>query len=510
MRVLTPQERSTLRTSTYVTHLRVRVHRPDASLVDLTALLGNDWLMGVTWNETLDTPVAQASVTVRRSGPGGARQSLSPMVGGSLANSYQGTFVPLLQEGRYFRVEVQCTPGTRPTESAWREVFLGRIDEVTVGSEEVRFTGRDLAGIFQDYFIEQERNYGNDTVGHAVQTVMTSIIGDNVPNGIGPGLYVPVDPMWQLGRYTQKREPVYDALTALAEQLGWELRLMYREGHGWYLVFRAPERLPGAPVWTFGPEQYVAEPQVRRQLRDIRNVVEVVYGDAAVLDAMKLPTRRTVTSINPSSVTAYGRRWMQITEASNSNINTEVEAQRLADAAVADLSDSALEVDLELPFFWPLEIADFVHLEPDGVGLATPQELAVISIEQTLTSDGVAKTRLQLRGRPATSYTAWMNREAAPGVAPLVALAGPDAPSELATAATVNGFALSFKPPSAGPAWDSFELHLSTSPGFTPSNATLKAAASATRFEVADLVPGTTHYALVRGRDRYGNVGPAS
>ncbi|NOK06682.1 MULTISPECIES: hypothetical protein [Myxococcus] len=518
MRQLSQQEQATLLAGNYGTHLRVRVHRTDASTVDLASFLGRDWMMGATVSQSVDTPVAQATVTVRRNGPGGV-VSLSPLVGSSPANrGPTGLLEPLLQEGRIFRLDVQCTPGTPPTPGGWREAFIGRIDEVDAAAEELTFSGRDLSSAFQDSFIELERNYGNATVGVAVQDVMVSIISDNVPNGFGPGFYCPVDPMWQLGRFTQQRQSVGEALNALAAQLGWEVRLRWREGHGWYLYLQSPERIGASVVWTVGPDEYGELGQVRRSLEHIRNAVEVVYWDRNDLDATGMPKRKTVISLNPTSIATVGRRFMQVAEASTSNINTAVEAQRLADVAIADLSDSALEVEVEVPYLWHLEIHDVLRVLPDGVSLSEAQELAIVGLDCSF-AEGVAKTTVKLCGRPATSRVEWMAREAVPStnasaavrsIQPQAKMLGPDAPTELAPTSTVNGFALSFKPPAAGPAWDSFELHLSTSAGFAPSNATLKAAASATRFEVADLVPGTKHYAVVRGRDAHGNVGPAS
>ncbi|AEI65554.1 hypothetical protein [Corallococcus macrosporus] len=515
---MTDQERATLLAGNYGTHLRVVVLRPDNSEVDLSTLLGRDWVMGAQWAESQDATVCVATVSVRRNGPGGVT-SLSPMVDSSVANrGPTGLLVPLLKEGRRFRIEVQTTATGRARPDAWREVFLGRIDEVDAGPEEVSFTGRDFAGVFQDWFIEVERDYGDDDVGVAVQDVMTAIIGDNVPTGTGPGLHVPVDPLWQLGRYTQQREPVWDAVRALAEQLGWEVRLRWREGHGWAFTFQAPERLPGEPVWTFGPEDFSELKQAKRALRDIRNVVEVLFTDETDRDALGNPKRKTATSINPSSIAEHGRRYMQVSEAGASNIDTESEAQRLADAAIADLSDSSLSLEFEVPYFWPLEINDMVRVLPDGVTLGAPVELAVVNLDHSF-AGGIAKTKLQLRGRPATSVLEWRARDAAPLTAHNAALKsiqvttklkGPDAPTDLQPTATVNGFALAFQPATSGPSWDTYELHVSTSPGFTPGASTLKAAASATRFEVADLPPGVTHYAVVRGRDRYGNVGPAS
>ncbi|NVJ13122.1 hypothetical protein [Myxococcus sp. AM010] len=518
MRPLSNQERAALVSRRAITHVRVIVMRFPLSAVNLGELLGRDWVMGVQWSESQDETVGLATVAVRRNGPAGI-VSLSPMVATSPANrGPTGLVEPLLKEGRTFRIDVQTTPSEEPTPGAWQQVFLGRIDDIDAGPEELSFTGRDFAGVFQDVFIETERDYGNNTVGVAVQEVMTAIIGDNVPTGTGPGLHVPVDPMWQLGRYTQERETVHEACQKLAAQLGWELRLRFVDGLGWQLVLQSPERLADEPVWTFGPDDYVELSRVQRRLTDIRNAVEVVYTDINDRDALGNAKRKSVLSTNPTSIAEHGRRYMQVTEASASNINTEVEAQRLADAAIADLSDSALDVEVEVPYVWALEVNDVVRVLPDDVHLDEAVDLAIVSIDPVFTS-GTAKMKLQLRGRPSISRSEWKARNARPSTGSSPAersiqvtakMKGPDAPSDLQPTATVNGFALAFKPAPTGPAWDSYELHVSTSPGFTPGAATLKAAASATRFEVADLQPGTTHYAVVRGRDAHGNVGPTS
>lgn len=512
MRTLTSQEMETLSSPSRGTWLRVRVRRPDGTDVNLSALLGEDWLLGVSWNESTDQPVAQANVSVRRNGPGGEVASLSPMAVDSLANlDGTGAYVPLLLEGRQFRVDVATLPlGQVPDAGHWREVFFGRIDSVDFGPEELRFDGRDYyGGLLQDTFIEVERNYGNDTTGVAAQTVMNQILAAEGLGDFGP--YTPVDPLWQLGRYTQKRVPLYEALQQLANQLGWEVRQKWREGVGFFLVFWSPDRAATTPSWTFGPDEYAELPVVRRTLADIRNVVEVVYSDFNNRDATGQPRRITLVRANFDSIDKYGRRYMQIVEASNSNINTATEATRLGDAAIADLSDAPLEVEVRLnTSFWPVEVGDMVRVLPDGVSLGEAQTLAVTSVDHAFTSDGLEKTTLKLRGKPATSRLTWMERDAAPGVGPLSKLSGPDAPGSLQVASKPNGAVVTFAPAPSGPAWDSYELHVSTSSGFTPSSATLKASASTTRFEVADLVPGTAYYARVVPRTLEGNLGTAT
>lgn len=513
MRTLSPAEVAVLTCPAgAATHLRVLVQR-GATWVDLSTLLPGDYLLGVSWSDSIEAPVSDATVTVARNGPGGQRLSLSPLVVSSFLNTVDGTFQPLLREGAYFRVEVATVPlDTRRVdvqEGAWREAWRGRIDEVDAGGDELRVTGRDLGGLLQDTWAEVERQYGS-TAGTPVQSVIQSLLDDN---GLAAfGLYTPVDPSSVRGPYVQQREPLLDAVRALAEQIGWDVRMRWREDAGAFaLTLWSPDRLMDTPVATFGPDNVLELGELKRSLEHIRNVVEVVYSDKAELDVTGAKKRKTVTSTNPASVALYGRRWMQVAEGASSLIDTQAEAQRLADAAIADLSESALSLSLTLPgIHWYLQTADLVQVLPDGVHFDSPQRLAIVSVDFECASSGEARTQLKLQGRPCTSRTEWLERDARPGIAPSATFTGPPAPSGLVVSPVLAGFALSWTPAATGATWDSYELHVSGTAGFTPSQATFKAVSRATRFEVADLIPGRAYYARVVPRDTSGNQGPYS
>ncbi|MFP2897574.1 fibronectin type III domain-containing protein [Corallococcus sp. 4LFB] len=513
MRTLSSAEAAALTcTAGFASHLRVLVLR-GAVWTDLSTFLSGDYLLGASWSDSVEAPVSDASVSVVRNGPDGQRLSLSPLVVGSLLNAEDGTFQPLLREGAYFRVEVATVPlDTRRSSvpsGAWREVWRGRIDEVDAGGDELRITGRDLGGLLQDTWAEVERQYGS-TAGTPVQSVIQSILNDNGMSSYG--LYTPVDPSSVRGPYLQQREPLLDAVRTLAEQIGWDVRMRWREDAGAFaLTLWSPDRLTDTPVATFGPDNVEEVGELKRNLEHIRNVVEVVYSDKADLDSTGAKKRKTVTSTNPTSVTLYGRRWMQVAEGASSLIDTQAEAQRLADAAIADLSESALGMSLTLPgIHWYLQAADLVQVLPDGVHFDTAQQLAIVSADFECASSGEARTKLQLQGRPSTSRAAWMERDARPGIAASAPFTGPPAPTGLTVANTVNGFSLAWTPAATGAPWDSYELHVSSTPSFTPSQATFRATSRATRFEVADLVAGREYYARVIPRDVKGNAGPTS
>ncbi|RKG99197.1 fibronectin type III domain-containing protein [Corallococcus carmarthensis] len=496
----------------FASHLRVLVQR-GPTWTDLSTLLPGDYLLGVSWSDSIEAPVSDATATVARNGPDGKRLSLSPLVVSSFLNAVDGAFLPLLREGAYFRVEVATVPlDTRRADvpaSAWREAWRGRIDEVDAGGDELRVTGRDLGGLLQDTWAEVERPYGS-TAGTPVQSVIQSLLNDNGLSSFG--LFTPVNPLSMRGPYVQQREPLLDAVRALAEQIGWDVRMRWREDAGAFaLTLWSPDRLTDTPVVTFGPDNVLELGELRRGLEHIRNVVEVVYSDKADKDATGTKKRKTVTATNPSSVALYGRRWMQVAEGASSLIDTQVEAQRLADAAIADLSESALRLSLTLPgIHWYLQAADLVQVLPDGVHFDSPQRLAVVSADFECASSGEARTKLELQGRPSTSRAVWAEKDARPGIAPSAAFTGPAAPSGLVVANTVNGFSLAWTPAADGTPWDSYELHVSSTASFTPSQATFRENSRATRFEVADLVAGRAYYARVIPRDARGNAGPAS
>ncbi|RKH03645.1 fibronectin type III domain-containing protein [Corallococcus carmarthensis] len=496
----------------FASHLRVLVQR-GATWTDLSTLLAGDYLLGASWSYSIEAPVSDATVTVVRNGPDGKRLSLSPLVVGSAHNTAGGTFQPLIREGAYLRIEVATVPlDTRRAHvpsGSWREVWRGRIDEVDAGGDELRVTGRDLGGLLQDTWAEVERQYGS-TAGTPVQSVIQSILNDNGMSSYG--LYTPVNPSSVRGPYIQKREPLLDAVRFLAGQIGWDVRMRWREDAGAFaLTLWSPDRLTDTPVATFGPDNVLELGELKRNLEHIRNVVEVVYSDKADKDATGTKKRKTVTATSATSVALYGRRWMQVAEGASSLIDTQAEAQRLADAAIADLSESALSMSPTLPgIHWYLQEADLVQVLPDGVHFDAAQRLGIVSADFECATNGEARTTLHLQGRPSTSRAEWMERDARPGVAPSAPFTGPAAPSGLTVTNTVNGFSLAWTPAADGTPWDSYELHISSSPSFTPSAATYRANSRATRFEVADLVAGRAYYARVIPRDVKGNAGPTS
>ncbi|PTL79085.1 fibronectin type III domain-containing protein [Vitiosangium sp. GDMCC 1.1324] len=517
MRPLSEQQQFLLKCRTgYTRRGRVRV-LVGSTWHDLTKLFGRDFLEEYSVDESLDQPVAQGTVRLRREVHG---ISLAPLMQESLANNLTGSYAPLLDPGRLFRVEVGLAPSDRePGASDWLPLFLGRIDTVDPGPEVITVSGRDLyLGVCQDTFLEAEHVYGSDA-GVALETVCQQVLFDA---GLGfIGLYAPVPSTQALGKYKEPVGPVFEALSKLATARGWEVRQKWRADTGdWGVWLYGPDRTGASVAWTYGPGDYTELPSLPVSLADIRTAVEVVYSDTADLDAKGQPKRKTVRKESAAALARYGfltpsgtrlHRFCRFTEASTSNIDTEAEAGRLAQSALDDLSQADMSAELEVCLHPGLELGDMVQLSANGVHFSAGQTLAVRQVTHS-GSSGDGTTRLSLRGKPSLSPRTWLDMEARPGVAPAAPFTGPAAPHSLVVTNSVTGAVLSFTDPSGDngvPAVE-FELHVGTTPGFTLSRDTLRSVASTTCFDLTGLKAGVPLYARVRARTEKGNVGPAS
>ncbi|MCP3105594.1 hypothetical protein LZ198_42800, partial [Myxococcus sp. K15C18031901] len=316
----------------HASYVRVKVRSGAGGWVDLSQVEGRDFLDAVEVDEDVDQPVSAATVTVKRQVD---LFSTSPLRADSKLNAVSGQ---LIRPGREFIIEAAVSPvGMPPSAGEWRMLFHGDIDEVDFADEQLVFRGRDLGGRLQDSFIEVERPYGDSVSGVAVEAVMQAILADN---GTGVLLHTPVSPGWKLRRYAQKKASVLDALRDLAQQIGWEVRYRWREASGSYaLTFSEPERVNPSLAWTFGPSDYRAVAKLTLNKTEVRNRIEVVYSDTGDLDVARQPKRKSVVLEDADSQAAYGVRFMQVAEDASSNIDREVEARKMADAALSDLKE---------------------------------------------------------------------------------------------------------------------------------------------------------------------------
>ncbi|WP_141323606.1 hypothetical protein [Myxococcus sp. AB025B] len=487
----------------HASHVRVKVRNGAGAWVDLSQLEGRDFLDAVEVDEDVDQPVSAATVTLKRQVD---LFSLSPLRADSKMNASNA---PLIRPGREFIVEAAVSPvGMAPSASEWRMLFHGHIDEVDFGSDPLVFRGRDLGGRLQDTFIEIERPYGDDAAGVALEVAMQSILADN---GTGVLLHTPVSPGWKIRKYAQKKASVLDALRDLAQQIGWEVRYRWREVSGSFvLMLSEPQRVSPMLAWTFGPSDYRDVSKLDINVAQVRNRVEVIYSDTGDLDVTGQPKRKSVVVEDAASQEAYRVRFIQLAEDASSNIDRELEARKMAEAALSDLKEPLADQEIEADFFLPVELGDLYRFRANGVHYSDDQNLAVTGFRHAFTAEGDARTTLTTRGKPAFGVSVWLEMDARPGLSEPAHTLPPLDPLNVTVSPVVNGFTVSLKPALSGPAVASYELHVSTTSGFAPSSSTLRGTFDTTAFGVADLMPGTAYFVRVVPRDRFGNRGNAS
>jgi hypothetical protein len=517
MRALSTAQQASYASVARDVRARVFVDKNGAgSFVDLTTLEGYDFVEGISYDESVDAPVAAASIALHRSVHD---LSLSPLMSYSkLNNPTTLPLTPTLHPGRSIYIETQVVPEGAPILStSWVRVFDGYIDEVDPSGETLSIDARDKGARLQDAFIETEKEYGT-LAGRAMHLVMQDIITDHF-NILGLGtvtLYTPVSPTFLVYKYLQDKVPVMDALVALADQIGWAVRYRWDAGTSAFrLTLYDINRENTTAAYTFGPDDYYDLTSLRTSLKDIRNAVDVVFYDRA--NSM----RAKATVVDSASIAKYGRRYMSITEESSSQIDTMAEATTFSTAILKDLREPYAEQSVTVDYFWPAELQDLYAFLPNGKHYDLTQLFAVQNLKHKIDAEGKGTTSITTRGKPATAYRRWLRIEGRPGVAPGSGYRDPPTAGAIVAYSSIAGVVVECTV-SDMDNWDRTDVFLDTvaiaDPGvdsttqkYKPLPVGLrKASGRLTRFTVQGLTIGTLYYGRVQVMDLNGNLSPAS
>lgn len=334
------------------------------------------------------------------------------------------------------------------------------------------------------------------TTGVAIETLIQQVLNDN---GLGSlvTLQTPVSPGWNVKPYLQQRESVAEALQAMVDQLGWWLRFEWSSSLNRYeLHLVQPDRTSSTVHKTVLVDDEVECTELGVAVWEIRNVVRVIYGDSSSLDPSGNPVRITREVSDSASIAKYGRRFMEVVEDDASNIDTASEADRMANAILADLKDPQIALSNSFPVDPYLELGDRITVQNDNLRFTTSQTLAVQSLKHTFRGES-ARTSVALRGAPAARFNGWLaidasSRQGNTHQQTLLNASG----SAGTNTATVGGQRFTSSDTRLKNAWgQAEELHISATPGFTPSSSTLASSSETNAHEVANLVPGKTYYA---------------
>ena len=300
------------------------------------------------------------------------------------------------------------------------------------------------------------------------------------------------------------RRPIWEMLRESAAYCGGS-RLRWRYDYPaktWRLVLYTPDRSANTPNYVFGTNDIIDLGASRLGLEDVRNVVQVVYGP---------PTERyLLTAEDPSSIAQYGRRMTRIEEASDSVVDTQFEAQALAAAVLADLSQPMRGVRLSIPWAPFVRVHDVVRINADGHVLKQAITGGVSRVRHRLSREE-ARTELEVQGnRNPGLYRYWLSREAGrPGVVaatPNWRPSTPITPLEVQAVATPRGIFVTW-PEERDPHYVETLIYLGTSyPPPLWGRASGTFAMISALSDGSPLIPGATYYVQIAHRYADGRV----
>ena len=399
MRTVTGSETTLLQGAHFATFARVLVEDADGTYQDLTNQDSIDWVHSGRIAQTIDQIVATGSFTFWRKQEGG--NSLAPLDEDSTLNrDAMAAYAALIDVGRGIRCEFATVAiGSSPSGGDWQRVFDGVIDQWAVEDDFVQVMARDAIGAeIADRWIEAER-----TLGTGPGRAMEDVIQDILTEWTGLTLFTPTSPSFLITTYIQQRSTVMDALQQLAALTGWVVQPRWDDGTSSFrLTLYDPDRAPTSTTWTWEPDRYEAVPDFTLSRLDIRNTLSLWYTNIS-------DVRAQVTASDATSITKYGRQWMEIEEPKDSPIDTSTEAQNMLDKALLDLKDPVANQEIKTLCFWPVQLNDYYLFGANDVHYTEDQSFGVTGFRHEF-GGGQVDTFIRTRGKPAGFVKTWIVR----------------------------------------------------------------------------------------------------
>lgn len=385
-------------------HYRAWFENPDGAMVNVTDLLGTDWLDAGKVGDDVDRPVMSATVILRLDTD---EASMSPHMGGSLINRDAAeAFKPFLELNRDVVLEVAVTaPGVAPIEDDWHGLGEYVIDSIDPAANdeytEVIIELRDIGARVLDRELVIEHSEGSPT-GEPVLDVISGILTTAGLAAVAGAIETPDgEPDALVPAYTVPKKSTLLAIHELVHKTPFEFRYRYNAADEFVPQLYEPARGNDVADWTLTTDQFYKLTELKTSIADVRNLVVVEYLNRAT------GVRGSVTAENATSRAKYEDRFMEIIEADTSIIDSPEEAQELADLGVNDLGEPWATHRCVMPLFWPVQTGDVIEFPANDVLYDDPQKFAVVGYEHDLAeADGV--TTLLLRGTVTGSWKRWL------------------------------------------------------------------------------------------------------
>lgn len=399
MRSTTAGELATLAKLERVVTVRVKVANGSLTMVDLS-----NRFHGATIDHDVDQPVSGANIAFRRDQ--GAIQSLSPLRTDSILNVNDvGAYSPLLDLKRAVTVEVATTNiGATVVAGDYKMLFKGTIDRVRFERSPISIECRDLGAPLVDRWVETEKFYSS-VGGEPIQDVMQDILDDVFGAGVVP-LYVPVDPLYNINKYFQKRMSVMGALTELMQLRGLDVRYRWDDGTSAFrLTLTEPPRSKTVPDHTFTPSKYFEITNLDIENLGIKNAIAGSFRDSTDMGNRNDP----IVVTDGPSITKYDRQYFLIQEGDDSPIDTPSEMTTMLNYALADLKEPKASQGVEAPLFWPADVSDLYRYPNNRVHYNTDQDFAVRGFTHEL-GQKRHRTIFKVGGTVIGQYNTWLGR----------------------------------------------------------------------------------------------------
>ncbi len=386
--------------------LFVSVRDADGTYQDLATFGGNNYVLAATITSQLDTPATSATITVRA---GKGADSIAPLMTDATAN----TDGRLIDVARDVRIQMAITgPTDTPDGDDIITIFLGTIDRVSSqNGETLTLSCRDKLVPILDGSFDRTRSYGDGStpVEMVLQQMLDDALGTAAPTlltRVSPGWAPPGEPYQITAR---RGESLWQKMLELTDQIGWLVRYKWNGAHISELVLFEPDRLSTTAKYTL---QDSSDPT---RINEVREVQEAALDLAGVRNSVQIAyypagsgTQAFYTAQDSSSIAAYRKRPLIISELKSSQINSAVTAQRMGDAILPDIALPAFTHTVRTTHaFWPAEPGDIIGVPPNDVTHDAEQLLAVTDVTATLEAGG-GSTTMQMRGRPASKGKAWL------------------------------------------------------------------------------------------------------
>lgn len=434
--------------------------------------------------------------------------------------SVAGVAVPLRLWDPQMQVTVgeYCLPASRgsgdPGENKFFVCSANPTAALTGSQEPVWSTGTAIPDDSDGGEVEWDYVAAPSTGGFAVEQVIQNILTKFKSAGDATvTLYTPTSPSWAIRQFLQGREFVLSAVRKLAQQIGWDVRFKWRAGTSQFeFTLYEPQRSSPSVAYTFTKSEYGDPKKLTIDISQIRNSVRVIYTDRTSLHPDGTPKRKVIEVSDSASIAKYGELWMEIQEDFNSQVDTSTEATRLANAALSDCKEPTAEFSVPLSRGFPwVEVGDYYTFGFNDLHFDASQSLAVTSYTHTFDGKRIF-TELAVRGLPTIGASRWTGRSNHPTAISLyephrmVTLNGTNT-ATATLSSEVGGFSASVQETvDKNQLFErDVEIHISRTPGFTPSSLTLKTIVRGAAKTVSDLVPGAPYY--VRTVPRHFNAG---